>query len=95
MACEEWSRKVREYRRAVRTFNNAVDRLKTEANSEFFITWHEAEHARAESYEARAALLHHEHEHCCVLQQACVVNVGASDVLTEDFVLGDQGQSGG
>jgi hypothetical protein len=92
MPCDEWSNRVEKYRNAVRAYYEAVFGLSCVPGSEFNLAWQLADRARKNSDCARAALLAHEHDHACLLP----VGVGQIPVLaTEDFILGDQGQSGG
>jgi hypothetical protein len=92
MPCDEWSNRVEKYRNAVRAYYEAVFGLSCVPGSEFNQAWQLADRARKNSDSARAALLAHEHDHACLLP------VGAGNMgglATEDFILGDQGQSGG
>jgi len=82
MPCEEWYELLERYRRAVKTYSEAVDRL---SDSDFSATWQSAEAALKKGAAARATLLDHEHDHACAI----------GNWKTEEQVLGDQGQSGG
>jgi len=91
MPCEEWSKCVGNYRRAVQAYAEAVSDLGFGPGAEFNRSWQLAERFRMNSDAARAALLDHEHEH----DHACTQPQSSSGLSTEDLILGDQGQSGG
>jgi len=94
MACNEWSALLERYRTAVKAYNAIVEELEDIPGPKFNESWHRAEVARTEMGIARAALLHHEHKHVCVTSE---VVAKPEPVLqpVEEWVLGDQGQSGG
>lgn len=94
MACEEWRKFVADYRKAVRAYGDAVSMLDDEG-ADFNYAWQQAERARKRSDGARAALLNHEHDHACLLVPQVVGAYAATDLTTDDLILGDQGQSGG
>ena len=83
---------MEKYRNAVRAYYEAVFGLSCVPGSEFNQAWQVADGARKNSDSARAALLAHEHDHACLLPVAAGQIPGFA---TEDFILGDQGQSGG
>jgi hypothetical protein len=92
MPCDEWTSRVESYKYAVQAYNEAVLDLCGAPGLDFNQSWQMAERARKLTDNARAALLVHEHQHACVL----TAGVAQMPVLaTEDFILGDQGQSGG
>ena len=92
MPCDEWSNRVEKYRNAVRAYNEAVFGLTCVPGPEFNLAWQLADRARKNCDNARTALLAHEHDHACLLP----VGAGQIPVMaTEDYILGDQGQSGG
>jgi hypothetical protein len=66
MACNDWSELVERYRAAVKAYYDAVASLTDEPGRAFNEIWHCAEVARSEAGISRAALLHHEHNHCCL-----------------------------
>ena len=82
MPCEQWYKLLERYRRAAKTYSQAVDAL---SGSDFNQGWQSAEAALKNSGAARSSLLDHEHNHACAV----------GDWETEEVVLGDQGQSGG
>ena len=94
MTCKDWSVLLERYRAAVRRYDAAVQDLDAAPGPQFNESWHRAEVARTEVGVSRAALLHHEHKHAC---QAGGPVVKSEPVLqpVEEWVLGDQGQSGG
>jgi hypothetical protein len=94
MPCHEWFELVEQYRSAVHTYGDAVDRFRGESHSDFEGAWRQAEHARRSADRARGALLLHERTHTCFAARAAAAR-GTSDAGTEDMILGDQGQSGG
>jgi hypothetical protein len=68
MSCNEWFTLAQRYRNAVKAFCEAVDTWSgLPPGAEFNKAWQLAERPRKDSGESRAALLHHEHEHCCLL----------------------------
>jgi hypothetical protein len=91
MPCDEWSSRVENYKRALGAYFEAVIGLGDAPGLEFNQLWQLAERARKLTDNARAALLVHEHQHACVLTAGAQI----SGLATEDFILGDQGQSGG
>jgi hypothetical protein len=93
MPCDEWSNRVERYRNAVRAYYEAVFGLSCVPGSEFNLAWQLADRARKSCDGARAALLAHEHDHACLLPVAAGHQIPG--MATEDFILGDQGQSGG
>ena len=95
MACEEWRRFVEDYRKAVQAYGEAVSALDHGEGGDFNYAWQRAEKARKRSDGARAALLNHEHDHACLLVPQGVGAYASTDLITDDLILGDQGQSGG
>jgi len=92
MPCDEWSSRVEGYKHALQAYFEAVLGLGNAPGLEFNRLWQLAERARKSTDNARAALLAHEYKHACMLP------VGVPQIpglATEDFILGDQGQSGG
>lgn len=57
MPCEEWYKLLDRYHRAVKSYNQAVDRL---GGPDFTVAWQNAEAAWINSNAARAHLLDHE-----------------------------------
>ena len=94
MYCKEWSALLERYRSAVKEYNAAVQDLDSVPGTHFNESWHRAEVARTEVGVSRAALLHHEHKHAC---QTGGRAAKPDTILqpVEEWVLGDQGQSGG
>ncbi|MGD1090419.1 MAG: hypothetical protein ABSB35_00350 [Bryobacteraceae bacterium] len=96
MPCDEWCRLLERYRSAVNRYNEAANNLGLVPGREFNAAWQRAEQARKGAENCRADLLHHEHEHACLVGAGQPeVHYGIYDVDTEEFILGDQGQSGG
>ena len=60
MPCHEWFELVEQYRSAVHTYGDAVDRFRGESHSDYEGAWRQAEHARRSADRARGALLLHE-----------------------------------
>lgn len=94
MACKDWSALLERYRAAVKAYNARVEDLDTVPGRQFNEAWHRAEVARTEVGVSRAALLHHEHKHRCLTGDPVVKPESALQPV-EEWVLGDQGQSGG
>ena len=93
MPCEDWFGIEKQYRVAVHTYCDAVDRLDSTKN--FDAAWEHIELARVNSDRVRSALLRHQQAHQCVpLQGLAKPKQGSGPSLDED-VLGDQGQPGG
>lgn len=68
MPCQEWFALATRYRNAVRIHSERIDAWSSlSPGSEFQIAWQLAEKARKASGDARAALLHHEHDHQCLM----------------------------
>ncbi|MCU1338993.1 MAG: hypothetical protein JWO19_4574 [Bryobacterales bacterium] len=95
MPCEQWSRCVVNYQRAVQTYGEAVFSLSYGTGAELNHSWQLAERARKNSEAARTAILDHEHDHACTLAQPYSGDGQMPGVAAEELVLGDQGQSGG
>lgn len=93
MPCKDWYSLLQRYRSGVRAYDDAVARLPDEPSPDFNQSWHRAEVTRTEVGVARAALLQHEHRHGCATNRPS--NREAVSQTTEEWVLGDQGQSGG
>jgi hypothetical protein len=94
MPCDEWRNLVTRYRTAVYVYNAAVDHLGDKLDASFIRTWQLAESARKNTDSARAALLLHEHDHACLVDQSPSARNQIQD-LAEDLILGNRGQSGG
>jgi len=96
MPCDQWCRFLEMYRRAVNRYDEAANDLSLVLGSAFNQTWQRAEQARKHSENCRADLLHHEHDHGCLggVGQP-EVTIGVPNIDPEEFILGDQGQSGG
>ena len=96
MPCKDWSALLERYRASVKGYNEAADGLKGSPGVQFNISWHRAERARMEVDAARATLLDHEHDHLCFMGDAVPKrNPEPVHQTVEEWVLGDQGQSGG
>lgn len=95
MPCPEWFDLVEQYRSAVHSYGDTVDRFRGESNSDLEGAWRRAEQSRKTAERARAALLLHERTHTCFAARAAAARGWASDAETEEMILGDQGQSGG
>lgn len=95
MPCEEWGRLVERYRSAVNTYNDAVKTMGILPGAAFNETWQWTERTRMKCDHCRADLLHHEHDHGCLEVGLPNGKNQGSTINTENFVLGDQGQSGG
>ena len=95
MPCKEWFDLVDQYRNAVRSYSDAVDRFRLESQSEGEGWWQRAEHARKSADRARTALLSHDRNHACCAARTAVPAGWIPEIGTEDLILGDQGQSGG
>jgi len=100
MPCQQWFDLVEQYRTAVHFYGAAVDDFRTESDTDFEGAWQRAEKARKSADHARAALLLHERHHTCLAARAAAARASAfehwvPDPVTEDLILGDQGQSGG
>jgi hypothetical protein len=100
MPCQQWFDLVDQYRTAVHSYGTAVDNFRTDSEIDFDGAWQRAERARKNADHARAALLFHERHHTCLAARAAAARAGIGglwnpDLLTEDLILGDQGQSGG
>lgn len=94
MACKDWSALLERYRAAVKAYSAAVKDLDSVPGPQFNESWHLAEVARTEVGVSRAALLHHEYSHDC-LSAAPAPKPEPVFQPVEEWVLGDQGQSGG
>lgn len=94
MACNDWCALVERYRAAVKAYSAALGNLEPVSGPQFNETWQQAELARSEVEISRAALLHHEYQHAC-LTGGPVVKPEPVVQPVEEWVLGDQGQSGG
>jgi hypothetical protein len=94
MPCIEWWILVERYRSAAKTYHEAVDDLGTVPGADFNLAWQQSEKSRENCDAARTALLSHEHDHGCLGHRQPASNHQALD-LTEELILGDQGQSGG
>jgi len=96
MPCDQWCRLLERYRGAVSNYDEAANDLSCVLGAAFNETWQRAKQARKRSDNCRAELLHHEHDHGCLggVKQPEFHN-GMPDVDAEQFILGDQGQSGG
>jgi hypothetical protein len=95
MPCDEWSRILERYRSAVNAYDDAVHNLAVAPGAAFNETWHRAERARKQSDKCRADLLHHEHDHACLVAEQPEPAHQLTAVGTEEYILGDQGQFGG
>jgi hypothetical protein len=95
MPCDEWATLLDRYRRAVSSYDEAVNGLSALQDALFNAKWQQAEQARKQSDGCRADLLHHEHDHACLSAGRSEANAQRAAVSTEKMVLGDQGQSGG
>jgi len=94
MPCLNWSALLERYRSSVKAYNDAVGDLDRVPGARFNEAWHRAETARTEVGVSRAALLHHEHQHRCLTGEV-VAEPEPVFQSSEEWVLGDQGQSGG
>jgi hypothetical protein len=94
MPCTQWCRLIELYRGAVDTYSEATKALSVHPGAAFNETWQRAERARTRSESCRADVLHHEHDHAC-LEGGKLRRKAAVGISTENFILGDQGQSGG
>jgi hypothetical protein len=79
------------YRMAVHAYCEAVDHL--DSAQEFGEEWDRVLLARAEADRALSALIRHQRTHHSVPARRPIADAG--DCVTEEFILGDQGQSGG
>ena len=95
MPCNQWYRLVESYIDAVHSYSDAAKALSVLPGPEFNETWQRAEHARTESENCRADMLHHEHQHACLDSELSNGHRELAGVSSENLVLGDQGQSGG
>jgi hypothetical protein len=95
MPCDEWCKRVENYRRSVQAYNKAVFELSAVPGSEFNRSWQQAENARKGVDGARSELLAHEHGHGCLTPQDSPGEGSSLGIATEELVLGDQGQGGG
>jgi hypothetical protein len=95
MPCDEWCRLLEWYRSAANTYAEAVNGLSLLPGAAFNETWQRAERARKQSDNCRADLLHHEHDHACLGAGQPEGANRIAAVSSEEFILGDQGQSGG
>jgi hypothetical protein len=95
MPCQQWFDLVDQYRTAVHSYGTAVDNFRTESSTDFEGAWQRAEKARKSADLARGALLLHERSHTCLAARAAAARHWSTDPVTEDLILGDQGQSGG
>jgi hypothetical protein len=100
MPCDDWCSLLERYRGSVKAYNESVESLGSKPGAQFNQLWHRAETARIEVGLARAALLTHEHNHSCLSDGSCLSEGVASRQVavfqeSEEWVLGDQGQSGG
>jgi len=93
MPCNDWSALLERYRVAVKAYHAAIADLVSFPGPEFNKSWHRAEAARTEVGISRAAFLHHEYKHACLTSGAAAPEPVLQPV--EEWVLGDQGQSGG
>lgn len=94
MTCNDWSALLERYRAAVKAYDAAVEELEPVPGPQFNQSWHQAELARTEVEASRAALLQHEYGHGC-LTGGPVPKPEPVLQSAEEWVLGDQGQSGG
>jgi hypothetical protein len=95
MPCNQWYRLVESYKDAVHSYSDAAGALSALAGPAFNQTWQRAEHARTESENRRADVLHHEHQHACLDSESYDEHRELVGISSENLVLGDQGQSGG
>jgi hypothetical protein len=95
MPCNQWYRLVESYKDAVHSYSDAARALSVLAGPAFNETWQRVEHARTESENCRADVLHHEHQHACLESEPANRHPELAAVSSESLVLGDQGQSGG
>ena len=91
MPCEDWFGIEKQYRIAVHTYCDAVDRL--DSTKDFDTAWENIELARVNSDRFRSALFRHQQAHQCAPFQRQPKQ--SSDPLLDEAVLGDQGQPGG
>lgn len=94
MPCNDWSALLQRYRAAVKAYNDAAQSLSAVPGTQFNRLWHRAETARTEAGLARAALLNHEHDHACPLEERSAKQAAVFQP-SEEWTLGDQGQPGG
>jgi hypothetical protein len=95
MPCDAWCGLLARYRSAVNTYNEAAIDLSPLPGAAFNEAWQRAEQARKQSDKCRADLLLHENDHVCLGVRQPEGNKEATAISTEEFILGDQGQSGG
>ena len=94
MPCEEWCKLLELYRNAVSAYNVAVNKVNPLPGAAFTDSWQRAEHLRKQANNGRADLLHHEHDHGCLADGHLLGSKQVPAANIEDFILGDQGQSG-
>jgi hypothetical protein len=92
MPCEDLVEKVRQYRLAVHAYCDAVDHI--DSTTDLDREWQQIEAARDEAERARSALLRQRPKPAYVPVQSWA-HAEASDLATEEWVLGDVGQHGG
>ena len=102
MLDQDWVQKVRQYRLAVDTYCDAIDRTGDDRSSDDRTAntgdlgphWHQVEAAHEEAERARYALLRQQPRRSSHLLQAWAED-DLPNQFTEDLVLGDVGQHGG
>jgi hypothetical protein len=91
MFSNNWLDIENRYRMAVHAYCDAVDHM--DSAREFGEEWDRVLLARTEADRALSVLIRHQRTHRSV--PASRPAVDTSDCVTEEFILGDQGQSGG
>jgi hypothetical protein len=91
MLANNWLEIEKRYRMAVHAYCEAVDHL--DSAREFGEEWDRVLSARTEADRALSALIRHQRAHLSTQTPRPIMDT--SDCVTEEFILGDQGQSGG
>ena len=92
MRVEDWVEKVRQYRVAVHAYCDAVDHI--DNTVDLGREWREIEAARDEAERARLAIVRQRPKSSYTPMQTWA-DAEASDLGTDEWVLGDVGQHGG
>jgi len=93
MCCEACRDFLEQYLRAIHAYCEASQSLASTPEGAFTDRWHRTETARRNADRCRNDFLAHQHSHEPRIPEAMLDPVGAH--MSEDFILGDQGQPGG
>jgi hypothetical protein len=93
MCCEACLAFLEQYKRAIHAYCEASQSLASTSEGEFTDRWQRTETARKNVDRYRNDFLAHQHSHEPRISGAMLDAVAAQ--MSEDFILGDQGQPGG